>query len=125
MNLRLPEFFELVHPEDLPSLKQCFLYIKSLMPFDPEMHRFEIQYRFKNRHNEYMHIRNEQVAIKKQSNSYLYLMLYRIDTHKEKFFHVKLDIYQKIKGDYRKIDTYIPQLLFCPVPFKIEIAKRH
>ena len=72
-----------------------------------------------------MHIRNEQVAIKMQSNSYLYLMLYRIDTHKGKFFHVKLDIYQKIKGDYRKIDTYIPQLLFCPVPFKIEIAKRH
>ena len=109
MKLSLPEFFELIHPEDLPSLKQCFLCIKSLMPFDPEMHRFEIQYRLKNRHNEYMHIRNEQVAIKMQSSSYLYLMLYSNNTHKEKFFHVKLDIYQKIKGDYRKIDTFNPR----------------
>ena len=109
MNLSLPEFFELVHPEDLPSLKQCYQYIKNLMPFDPETHRFEIQYRFKNKQNEYVHIRKEQVAIKMQSDSYLYLMLYSNDTNKEKFFHVKLDIYQKIKGDYRKIDTYNPQ----------------
>ena len=56
-----------------------------------------------------MHIRNEQVAIKMQNNCYLFLMLYNNDTNSEKFFHVKLDIYQKIKGDFRKIDTYNPQ----------------
>lgn len=109
MKLGLAEFFGLVHPDDLPLLQQCFAYIKNLMPFDPEVYRFVVQYRIRNKANEFMVIRNENLALKVTEKSYLYLMLYNRAAEPEKFYHVKLDVHKKTNGSFLKIGAYNPQ----------------
>jgi DNA-binding CsgD family transcriptional regulator len=105
----LADFLSFVHPEDLPSIQHCFVFIKKFSSTDPEMHRFTIQFRFRTKNNEYQHLRIEQVAIKTRENRYLYLMLYSNISEDEKFYHVKLDVYKKINGNYLKTYTYNPQ----------------
>ena len=108
MGMTLADFFSHVHPEDLPALQQCFGYVKNLKPFDPEVYRFVMHFRFRNRHNEYMLLRNENMAMKITAESYLYLMLYACADGAEKFHHVKLDIFKKVKETYVKTGTYNP-----------------
>lgn len=109
MKMTLTDFLGLIHPDDLPPVHQCFGFIKSFRSTDPEHYRFVIQVRIRNRHQQYEHIRWEQVAIKVTPSSYLYLMVYTNISPEEKFFHVKLDVYSKIRGRFIKSQTYNPQ----------------
>ena len=108
MSLTLSDFFSLIHPDDLPALQQCFRHMSALKPFDPEVYRFVTHFRFKNRYNEFVLIRNEHIALKITPKSYLYLMLYARGDEGEKFYHVKLDIFKKMKDAYVKTGTYNP-----------------
>jgi DNA-binding CsgD family transcriptional regulator len=107
--MSLAEFFRLVHPEDLPAVQQCFKFIKGLEPYDPAAHRFTIQYRIKTQWNKYIHIRNENLAIKTSNSTYLYLMLFSNVTSDEKFYHVTLEVFRQVKGSFIKSYTYNPK----------------
>ncbi len=109
MKMSLPEFYELVHPEDLPAVQQCYAFIGSQKKGDPEKQRYSVYYRVRTSTGVYVAIRNDQVAIRVRENSYLYLLIYNNITSEEKFYHVKLDVYQKINGTFVKIDSYNPQ----------------
>ncbi len=102
-------FFNLVHPDDLHAVQQCLAYMKSLAPFDPTTHRFFTYYRVRNKNGEYAHIRNEHFAIRTESNTYLYLMLFSNVSAEEKFYHVKMDVHKIVKGNLLKLNTYNPQ----------------
>lgn len=107
-NWSIVEFFALIHPDDLPSVKKCFDFIRQQMPFDPEETRFDLRYRVKRKDGSWSHISNEQLALKITDKSYLYLMLYS-NMSDEKFYHVKLDVYRRMNGVYKKVSTYSPQ----------------
>lgn len=109
VKMSLPDFFGLIHPHDLPSVQQCFGFIKAQKPGDPELHRFVIHYRFRNGRGEYIHIRNEQLAVSIRENNYIFMMLYRDVSKEEKFYHVKLEVHKRINGNFVKIHTYHPQ----------------
>jgi DNA-binding CsgD family transcriptional regulator len=109
VKMSLPDFFGLIHPHDLPAVQQCFAFIKAQKPGDPELHRFAINYRIRNDSGEYVHIRNEQLAIRIRENNYIFMMLYTDVSKVEKFYHVKLEVHKKIKGNFLKIHTYNPQ----------------
>ena len=109
IRMGLPEFFALVHPEDLPCVKQCFDYVKEMMPFDPEVYRFVIHYRIRTKTNGYVVIRNENVALKITEKTYLYLMLYNRAAEPEKFHHVKLELFRKKNGSFIKAGSYHPK----------------
>ena len=105
----LSELFGLIHPDDLPFVKQCFDYIKNLAPFYPEAYRFVIQYRVRSKANEYVVIRNENLALKVTAKSYLYLMLYNRSTEPEKFHAVKLEVFRQKNGSFIKTGSYHPK----------------
>lgn len=107
--MALTDFFELIHPEDLPAVRQCFGFIKGFEPYDPATHRFVMRFRFKNKKGEYEHVQDENLAIKTSNNTYLYLMVFTNITSKHKFYHVALDIFKQVKGNYIKSYTYNPK----------------
>jgi len=105
----LAEFFELIHPEDQGPVQQCFTFVKGLEPYDPATHRFAMYYRVKNKNGSYVHIQNENIAIKTSNNTYLYLMLFSNVTSDKKFYQVTLDVFKQVKGNYIKSNTYNPK----------------
>lgn len=107
-NMSLPDFFALVHPEDLPLVQKCFDYIQGCKPYDPETHRFTMHYRMRNSHGEYVHLRDEKLSMKTAEGRYLYMILFT-NVADEKFYHVTLQIYKKQKGTYTKTYTYNPK----------------
>ncbi len=107
--LNLAEFFQLVHADDLHPLKQCFAFIKQLEPYDPSAHRFVIRYRVRNKHGEYVHIQNDNLAIKTSNETYLYLMVFSNVSAEEKFYHVTLDVFKQGKNGFIKSYTYNPK----------------
>ncbi|MBT1687360.1 LuxR C-terminal-related transcriptional regulator [Dawidia soli] len=109
VKMSLPDFFGLIHPHDLPAVQQCFGFIKAQKPGDPELHRFAIHYRIRNGSGTYVHIRNEQVAVRIREKNYIFMMVYQDMSKEEKFYHVKMEVYKRINGNYRKIHTYNPQ----------------
>jgi DNA-binding CsgD family transcriptional regulator len=109
MNMPLSDFFNLIHHEDLPPVQQCLAFIKNLKPFDPTTQRFSIYFRLRDGKGEYRHIKNEHLAIKTESNTYLYLMLFNNISEEEKFYHVKLEARIKTKSSYLKTYTYNPK----------------
>lgn len=109
MQMSLQDFYELVHPEDLPALQQCYAFIGAQKNDDPEKQRYSVYFRFRNSEGVYLAIRNDQLAIRLRENSYLYLLTYNGLEKEEKFYHVKLDIFRKINGNFLKVDSYNPQ----------------
>lgn len=109
MQMSLAEFYELVHPEDLAALQQCYAFIGAQKADDPEKQRYSIYYRVRNSDGVYVAIRNDQVALRLRENSYLFLLVYNLIDKEEKFYHVKLDIFRKVNGNFLKIDSYNPQ----------------
>jgi DNA-binding CsgD family transcriptional regulator len=116
LSMPISQFFSLAHPEDVPHIKQCYDFIKTLEPYDPEEYRFSIYFRLSNAAGEYMHIRIENLALRTGNDKYLYLMLYN-NVSEEKFYHVKLDISRRSKGVFSKVSSYNPRqanLLMTP-----------
>ncbi|HET6543439.1 MAG TPA: LuxR C-terminal-related transcriptional regulator [Chryseolinea sp.] len=109
MKMDPADLFGLVHPDDLPQVQQCFDYIKNLKPYDPEKYRFVLEYRIRNKSNEYFVIRNENLALKVTEKTYLYLMLYSRATESGSYHRVKLDLLQGKNGLFTKVGTYHPK----------------
>lgn len=105
------DFFKLVHPDDLKGLQQCFNFINDSEPYDPETHRFVLHCRFKNKGGKYVYLHDEKLAIKSDSQKYIYFTLFRKISPDQKFFNVKLDIHQYLKGNMIKVYSYSPRHL--------------
>lgn len=105
------DFFKLVHPDDLKGLQQCFIFINDSEPYDPESHRFILHYRFRDKTGAFMKIRDEKLAIRNENQKYVYFTLFRKLPVDEKFFNVKLDIHQFVKGNIVKVYSYNPRQL--------------
>ncbi|HEX6224595.1 MAG TPA: LuxR C-terminal-related transcriptional regulator, partial [Chryseolinea sp.] len=109
MRLGLADFFDLIHPDDLPPVQQCLNFIKGMEPYDPATHRFSMRYRIRNQDGAYTCIEDEKIAIKTSNESYLYMLLFSNISNEEKFYHVSLDIFKQVKGKYLKYYTYNPK----------------
>jgi DNA-binding CsgD family transcriptional regulator len=120
--LDLPDFFAMIHPDDLPTVTQCFEFIRGCEPYDPAAHRFSLDYRFKNQHGEYAYIKNENIAVKTDHDSYLYMILIESLEGQEKFHQVKLDIFRKMKTAFVKVHTYNPRQKHEITPRQNDIA---
>ena len=108
-SLSVFDFFNLVHPDDLKGVHQCFNFINDAEPYDPETHRFVLYYRFRDKFGKYIHIRDEKLAIKNENQKYIYFTLFKKLNHDQKFFNVKLDIQQFVKGNFVKVYSYNPR----------------
>ena len=108
-SFKVQDFFARIHTEDIEGLKRCFEFINSAEPYDPVTHRFVFYYRFKNKTGEYLHIRDEKLAIESENGKYIYFTMFKNISNREKFFHVKLDILQYSKGDVVKVYTFDPR----------------
>lgn len=104
----LAELFELVHPEDLPAVKQCFEFIRSCEPYDPATHRFVMHYRMRTSNGSYHYIKDENLSLKTANGKYLYIMMFT-NIADEKFHHVRMDIYRQLKGVFVKAYSYNPR----------------
>jgi PAS domain S-box-containing protein len=104
----LAEVFQLVHPDDLTPVKQCFDFVRSCEPYDPENSRFVLYYRIRSKDGTYVHVKDEKLSIKTVNGNYLYLMMFT-NLVDEKFYHVRMDIFKSLKGNYIKAYTYNPR----------------
>lgn len=105
----LIDFFALIHPDDLTAVKQCLDFMRGYVPYDPELFRFVTFYRMKNGKGEYLHVKEEKLALKTEENKYIYFMTFCDITATEKFIHVNMDIYKKSNGTFLKISSYNPK----------------
>lgn len=109
VRMELSEFFSLIHPEDLQYTQQCLHFIRTLIPFDPENYRFQMNYRIRHKSGLYRHIRDEKIAIKTELDSYLYLIVMSSIPEDEKFHSVRLEIYKSVSGNFVKSYSYNPR----------------
>ena len=123
MAMSLADFFQCVHPEDLPGIQQCLTFIKGLEPYDPATHRFLITFRFRDKHGTYRHIRDEKLAIKTASGKYLYLTMFTRVPEEEKFYQVRLDVHKNLNGRYIRSYTYNPRQPNNITPRQHDIAR--
>ena len=107
--MMLEDFFSLVHPDDLPAVRQCLYFVKNLQPYDPSTHRFIMRYRVRNEAGEYVHIQDEKLAIKTDDNTFLNIIVFTNITSERKFYHVTLDVLTLSKGKYIKTCSYNPK----------------
>ena len=110
MKMSLPDFLTLVHPDDIEEVNQCFAFINDLEPYDPLCYRFKLHYRLRHKNGDYINIVDEKMAMKGAGGKYIYLNSFRDVTAEEKFYDVKLNVYQNANGELKKIQTYIPRL---------------
>ena len=109
LDMDIADLFGLIHPDDLPYYRQCIEFIMNCEPLDPAAYRFLTNFRFRIANGEYIHVREEKVAIKTAAGNYLYLMVFNNITEDEKFFQVKLDVLRSIKGNFTKAYAYNPR----------------
>lgn len=107
--MMLEDFFSLVHPDDLPAVRQCLYFVKNLQPYDPSTHRFIMRYRVRNEAGEYVHIQDEKLAIKTADNTFLNIIVFTNITSERKFYHVTLDVLTLSKGKFIKTCSYNPK----------------
>jgi len=123
-SFRVQDFFARIHAEDVEGLQQCFEFINSAEPYDPVTHRFVFHYRFKCKTGSYIHLRDEKLAIESENGKYIYFTMFKNISNQEKFFHVKLNILQYIKGDVTKAYTFDPRHAYRSItPRQNEIIK--
>ena len=114
-SLAVQDFFKNIHTEDLPGLQNCFEFMQDAEPYDPIVHRFVLHYRFKNKDGNFIHVRDEKMAIENEDRKVVYFSMFRNITQQIKFFHVKLDVYQYRDGNFLKIHTFNPNQPEQPV----------
>lgn len=105
----IQDFFDLVHPEDVEGVRKCFEFINQSEPYDPEVYRFVLYYRFKNNEGIYMHLKDEKLAIKSAGDQYVYFTLFKNVTAERTFSQVQMDIVRLQKGKSLKAHTYYPR----------------
>ncbi len=109
IRLTVQDFFNGIHPDDLPNLLQCFEFINRSEPYDPVETRFVLNYRFRNKEGDYFHLRDEKLAIQNDRGKYIYFTMFKNITLLDKFYHVKLDIHKLSKGNVIKVNSYNPR----------------
>jgi DNA-binding CsgD family transcriptional regulator len=107
LRMGLPEFFALIHPEDLPPVLQCFDFMRSCAPYSPDSHRFVTHYRMRRNDGTYCYILDEKLAIK-TTNGYLHILLFT-KVPDDKFHQVRMEIYKNRKGNFVNSYTYNPK----------------
>lgn len=107
--MKLSDFLMLVHPEDIEEVERCFAFINASEPYDPLLYRFEIHYRLRHKEGHYINVTDEKLAMKGKTDKYIYINLIRDVTLKAKFHDVKMNVYQQVRGEYKKTQTYIPR----------------
>lgn len=112
--LSLEQYFTLVHPEDAKAVRLCFDYvrdqIKSTAWLDFVEYRFIFHYRLRTQWQQYVYVLDEKHALQNEVGKYLQFTLLKNVTQLEPFTHAKVEIYKRINGDYRNIDTYVPRI---------------
>lgn len=108
-NMDIVDLFALIHPDDLPSYRQCLEFILNCEPLDPGTHRFVTNFRFRTSNGDYIHVREEKIAIKTATGTFLYLMVFNNVTEEEKFYQMKLDVLRMVKGNFVKLYAYNPR----------------
>jgi DNA-binding CsgD family transcriptional regulator len=109
MQMSLLELIKLVHPEDLQDVHQCFASINALEPYNPLDYRFEMRYRIKDMNGDDRYLFEEKMVLMNREGRYIYLSSLRDITSEEKFYDVELNIYQRIRSTFKKVQTYIPR----------------
>jgi DNA-binding CsgD family transcriptional regulator len=109
MKMTLSDFLDLIHPEDVNYVNQCYSFINSTEPYNPSNYRFEIFYRLKHQNGYYINVCEVKMAIENSKGKFIYLNSFKDVSSEEKFHDVRLNIYQYIQGGYRKINTYQPR----------------
>ena len=107
--MKLPDFLSHVHPDDIRDVHQCFAFINASEPYDPLLYRFELNYRFRHTSGHYINITDEKMAMQYRSGEYIYINCFKDVTPEARFHDVNMNIYHLIRGEYRKIQTYIPR----------------
>lgn len=107
--MSISEYLQLIHEDDLSSVEQCFKFINKSEPYDPETHRFVMNYRILHKDGHYIHLHDEKIALKTKNNRYVYFSMLRNITSDEKFYQVKLTIFRQTKAGIVKLCTYNPR----------------
>ncbi len=105
------EYFTCIHPDDAKPVRLAYEYTRnwfqqSPQP-DPAQHRFALHYRFKSARQGYVYLVDEQHCLRNRSGKPMYFCLVR--QVPEPFLQVKLEVYQRREGDFRKINEYVPR----------------
>lgn len=108
--MSLPDFLTLVHKDDYEEVTRCFAYVNALEPYNPLLFRFEFHYRLKHKNGSYINMADEKMAIKNPDGKYIYINAFRDITAEEKFYNVKLNVYQNTGTDIKLVQTYIPRV---------------
>lgn len=103
--LSVQDFFNLVHPADLGALTRCFDFVSEIKVYQPIAHRFVFYYRVKHQSGDYIHIRDEKLAIPTANDRYMYFAILKDVTRKNKFFNVKVEV-QEYSDDGLQQDIY-------------------
>lgn len=107
--MTLPDFLTLVHPDDIREVHQCFAFINASEPYDPLLYRFELHYRIKHKKGHYINIADQKMAMKNKRDEYIYINALKDVTAEARFHDVNMDVHQQVRGEYRKIQTFIPR----------------
>ncbi len=111
--LSLEEYFALVHPEDAKPVRLCCQYLQDWLRATPspdfEEYRFVFHYRIRTHRQQYAYVLDEKHAFRNQYGKCLPFTLIKNVTQSQPFMHVKVEMYKRIKGDYRKMDEYLPR----------------
>jgi DNA-binding CsgD family transcriptional regulator len=105
----IQDFFNLVHPDDVEGVQRCFEFINASEPYDPETNRFVLYYRIRNKEGQYLHLKDEKLAVRTAGNQYVYFTLFRNVAEEPQFTQVKMDVIRLLKGKYLKVHTYHPR----------------
>jgi DNA-binding CsgD family transcriptional regulator len=109
MKMTLSDFLDLIHPDDVKDVDQCYSFINSIEPYNPAAYRFELFYRLKHKGGHYIHLCEVKMAIENNKGRFIFLNSLQDLSAEAKFHDVRLNIYHCIQGNYRKINTYNPR----------------
>ena len=111
------EYFACVHPDDAKPVRLSFEYLQNWLHQpprpDPVQHRVAVHYRFKAGRQGYVYLLEEQHCFPNRSGKPVYFSLIR--QVPEPFLRVKLEVYQRGGGDFRKVNEYVPRSAQEPV----------
>ena len=66
-------------------------------------------YRLKHQAGHYSMISEMKMAIEDREGKFIYLNLYKDVSAHEKFHSVRLNLYERVRGEFKKITTYNPR----------------
>jgi DNA-binding CsgD family transcriptional regulator len=107
--MSVPDFFDRVHPDDLENVKRCFEFINASEPYDPELHRFVLHYRFRHAAGHYIHLRDEKLAVRDEGGKYIYFTLFKDISVEQGFSQVRMSLLQRSKLSFTEVYTFFPR----------------